>query len=84
MAAEADRLAALRLRFWNAINDIPEVHINGDRDQRLPGALNVSFAFVEGESLIMSLQGPGDIQRVRLHLGKSRAVVCLASTRVER
>ena len=56
MAAEADRLAALRLRFWNAISDIPEVHINGDRDQRLPGALNVSFAFVEGESLIMSLR----------------------------
>ena len=56
MAAEADHLAALRLRFWNAISDIPEVHINGDRDQRLPGALNVSFAFVEGESLIMSLR----------------------------
>ena len=56
MAAEADRLAALRLRFWNAISDIPEVHIKGDRDQRLPGALNVSFAFVEGESLIMSLR----------------------------
>ena len=56
MQAEADRLAALRHRFWDAISDIPEVHINGDRDQRLPGALNVSFAFVEGESLIMSLR----------------------------
>ena len=56
MRAEADRLATLRQRFWDAISDIPEVHINGDRDQRLPGALNVSFAFVEGESLIMSLR----------------------------
>ena len=56
MQAEADRLATLRQRFWDAISDIPEVHINGDRDQRLPGALNVSFAFVEGESLIMSLR----------------------------
>lgn len=56
MQAEADRLTALRQRFWDAISDIPEVHINGDRDQRLPGALNVSFAFVEGESLIMSLR----------------------------
>ena len=56
MQAEADRLATLRQRFWGAISDIPEVHINGDRDQRLPGALNVSFAFVEGESLIMSLR----------------------------
>jgi cysteine desulfurase len=56
MAAESDRLSALRQRFWDAISDIPEVHINGDRNQRLPGALNVSFAFVEGESLIMSLR----------------------------
>ena len=56
MQAEAGCLAALRQRFWDAISDIPEVHINGDRDQRLPGALNVSFAFVEGESLIMSLR----------------------------
>ena len=56
MQVEAYRLAALRQRFWDAISDIPEVHINGDRDQRLPGALNVSFAFVEGESLIMSLR----------------------------
>ena len=56
MAEETARLAGLRERFWAAIEDIPEVYINGDRDQRLPGALNVSFAFVEGESLIMSLR----------------------------
>ncbi len=56
MASEAIRLSALRHRFWDGIKDIPEVHINGDRDQRLPGALNVSFAFVEGESLIMALK----------------------------
>lgn len=56
MQAEGDRLKGLRKRFWDAINDIPEVHINGSRDHRLPGALNVSFAFVEGESLLMSLK----------------------------
>ena len=56
MAAESAQLEALRERFWDAISDIPEVYINGDREQRLPGALNVSFAFVEGESLIMSLR----------------------------
>ena len=56
MQAEGDRLKALRQRFWDAINDIPEVHMNGSRDHRLPGALNVSFAFVEGESLLMSLK----------------------------
>ena len=56
MQAEGDRLMGLRQRFWDAINDIPQVHINGSRDHRLPGALNVSFEFVEGESLLMSLK----------------------------
>jgi cysteine desulfurase len=56
MATESAQSEALRERFWDAISDIPEVYINGDREQRLPGALNVSFAFVEGESLIMSLR----------------------------
>jgi len=56
MADEAVRLSALRQRFWDGIKDIEEVHINGDKDQHLPGAINVSIAFVEGESLIMSLK----------------------------
>ena len=46
----------LRQRFWNAIIDIEEVHLNGDATRRLPGALNVSINYVEGESLIMSLK----------------------------
>lgn len=57
MAVEAARLKGLRERFWNGISDIEEVHINGDLEARLPGAMNVSIAFVEGESLIMSLKG---------------------------
>lgn len=56
MADEALRLQGLRQRFWDGIKDIEEVHVNGDMDQRLPGAINVSIAFVEGESLIMSLK----------------------------
>ena len=56
MALEAVRLKALRQRFWDGISDIEEVHVNGDVDQRLPGAINVSIAFGEGESLIMSLK----------------------------
>lgn len=56
MADEAVRLRALRQRFWDGIKDIEEVHVNGDMDHRLPGAINVSIAFVEGESLIMSLK----------------------------
>jgi len=56
MADEALRLQSLRERFWKGIADIEEVHVNGDLEHRLPGALNVSIAFVEGESLIMSLK----------------------------
>lgn len=56
MEEEAIRLQSLRQRFWDGIKDIEEVHINGDEEHRLPGALNVSIAFVEGESLIMSLK----------------------------
>jgi cysteine desulfurase len=56
MAEEASRLKALRQRFWEGIQDIEEVHLNGDDVHRLPGVLNISIAFVEGESLIMSLK----------------------------
>jgi cysteine desulfurase len=56
MELEDARLKSLRQRFWDGIQDIEEVHINGDQDRRLPGALNVSIAFVEGESLIMALK----------------------------
>ena len=55
MAEEQVRLAALRKRLWEGLNDMEEVHINGSYDHRSPGFLNVSFNFVEGESLIMSL-----------------------------
>ena len=47
---------ALRERLWNGIKDMEEVYINGDLDQRVAGNLNVSFNFVEGESLIMALK----------------------------
>lgn len=56
MHQENERLAGLRQRFWSAINDIEEVHLNGDATARLPGVANVSINFVEGESLIMSLK----------------------------
>ncbi|WP_444898253.1 IscS subfamily cysteine desulfurase [Microbulbifer sp. SSSA005] len=56
MAQEAERLRSLRDRFWGQIKDMEEVHINGSAEKRIPGNLNVSFAFVEGESLIMSLR----------------------------
>jgi cysteine desulfurase len=56
MAADTKHLLSLRQRFWDAIADIEEVYLNGDEEHRLPGALNISINFVEGESLIMSLK----------------------------
>ena len=46
----------MRDRLWAGLNDMEQVFINGDADKRYPGNLNVSFNFVEGESLIMSLK----------------------------
>jgi len=56
MAAENKRLAKLRDRLYEGFRDIEEVYVNGDLDQRIPGNLNISFNFVEGESLIMALK----------------------------
>ncbi len=56
MAGDEARIRKLRDRLWNAISDMEEVYLNGDMDQRIPGNLNVSFNFVEGESLIMALK----------------------------
>lgn len=55
MAEEIPRLSGLRQRFWAGIRDLPGVAINGDENARLPGALNVAFAGVEGEALMMSM-----------------------------
>jgi cysteine desulfurase len=46
----------MRDRMWAGIKDMEQVFVNGDFDKRYPGNLNVSFNFVEGESLIMSLK----------------------------
>jgi len=56
MANEAVKLAALRARLKTAImGQLDEVYINGSMDHRLPGNLNLSFAYVEGESLLMGI-----------------------------
>ncbi|RBH42352.1 IscS subfamily cysteine desulfurase, partial [Pseudomonas sp. MWU13-2860] len=54
MDSERERIRMLRDRLWNGIKNMEEVYINGDIDQRVPHNLNVSFNFVEGESLIMA------------------------------
>lgn len=56
MAEENARLKALRDRLWQGVSDMEEVHINGSAEQRVPSNINISFAFVEGESLLMSLK----------------------------
>ncbi len=56
MQADVAHAEALRQRFMDHFKDMEEVHLNGSATQRVPSILNVSFAFVEGESLIMSLR----------------------------
>ncbi len=57
MAAEAEKLVALRERLKARIaNQLEEVYINGHPTERLPGNMNMSFAYVEGESLLMALK----------------------------
>jgi len=56
MATENERIRMLRDRLYDGLKDIEEVHLNGDMEQRVPHNLNVSFNFVEGESLIMAIK----------------------------
>jgi cysteine desulfurase len=56
MATENERIRMLRDRLWAGISKIEQVFLNGDWEQRVPHNLNVSFNFVEGESLIMAIK----------------------------
>jgi len=56
IATESERIRMLRDRLWAGLSDIEEVHLNGDMHQRVAHNLNVSFNYVEGESLIMALK----------------------------
>jgi cysteine desulfurase len=56
MATESERVRALRDRLLKGMRDIEEVYVNGDLERRVPHNLNVSFNFVEGESLIMAVK----------------------------
>ena len=56
MNTENERIRMLHDRLWNGLSDIEEVYLNGHAEQRVPHNLNVSFNFVEGESLIMGIK----------------------------
>ncbi|HET7867433.1 MAG TPA: IscS subfamily cysteine desulfurase [Burkholderiaceae bacterium] len=57
MGSENERIRALRDRLLAGLQAIPEVRINGSMEQRIPHNLNLSFQFVEGESLLMGMKG---------------------------
>ena len=56
MAQDIAHVTAMRDRLWKGLQTMEQVFVNGDFDTRYPGNLNVSFNFVEGESLIMALK----------------------------
>jgi len=56
MATENERIRMLRDRLWKGLSQIEQVFLNGDWEHRVPHNLNVSFNFVEGESLIMAIK----------------------------
>jgi cysteine desulfurase len=57
MEGEAKRLAKLQARMLKGLQDrLPEIFVNGDLEHRIPGNLNISFAYVEGESLMMGIK----------------------------
>lgn len=56
MKDEMKRLKKLQSRLWNGIKDIEEVYLNGSPEKRISNILNVSFNYIEGESLMMALK----------------------------
>lgn len=56
MVIENKRLLKLRNKLYDGVKDMEEVYINGDIDQRIAGNINISFNYVEGESLLMALK----------------------------
>ena len=56
MDADNARIKRLSQRLWDGVKDMEEVYMNGHPTQRVPGNANISFNFVEGESLLMSLR----------------------------
>ncbi|HRC60973.1 MAG TPA: IscS subfamily cysteine desulfurase, partial [Candidatus Propionivibrio aalborgensis] len=56
MGAENERIRMLRDRLLKGLSDIEQVFINGDLEHRVPHNLNISFAYIEGESMLMAIK----------------------------
>ncbi len=58
MVAENERITHLSQKMYKALTQkLPEIYLNGDAVKRIPGNLNISFAYVEGEGLMMAIKG---------------------------
>ena len=57
MGAERERIHALQRRLLEGLSGVEQVFVNGDLERRVPHNLNMSFNYVEGESLIMGVKG---------------------------
>jgi cysteine desulfurase len=55
MVEDSKRIGMLTEKLYNGIMELEEVYLNGDKEHRIPGNLNISFAFIEGESMILSI-----------------------------
>jgi cysteine desulfurase len=57
MAKENERLWGLFNKFYDEFKEaIPDIYLNGDKEQRIPGNINISFAYIEGESMLMAIR----------------------------
>ncbi len=56
LQSDSERITGLRARLIKGLSNLEEVHLNGNEKQSVPGIVNISFSFVEGESLIMALK----------------------------
>ena len=78
MAADNVRIRALHERMLNGLKDIEQVFLNGHADKRIPHNLNMSFNYVEGESLIMGIKGLAVSSWFSLYVSIFRAKLCAA------
>ena len=84
MATENERIRMLRDRLAKGLADIEEIYINGDLERRVPHNLNVSFNYVEGESLIMAVKDIAVSSGLGVHVGIAGAVVRASGTGPQR
>jgi cysteine desulfurase len=56
MLSDKERIEALHKKFYDSVSKLEEIYVNGDMSNKVSNILNISFAYVEGESLIMALK----------------------------